>query len=84
MKHTIDNLRETLFDTLKDLRDPAKPLDLDRAKAVVSVSKVIIDSAKTEVAFLKATGGVMGTGFIPEQITDGTTKAPGRTVHRIK
>lgn len=64
MSHTISDLRSTLFETLKDLRDKDNPMDIDRAKAIVSVSETIIDSAKTEVEFMKVTGAT-GSGFIP-------------------
>lgn len=83
MKHTIDDLRDTLFDTLKDLRSKEKPMELDRALAVVAVGKVIVDSAKTEVAFMKVTGGD-GTGFIQKQLPGPDTKTPGKIVHRMR
>jgi hypothetical protein len=65
MADTITDLRGHLFDTLRSLRDPAKPMDLDRAKAVADVARTIIDTAKVEVSFLKVTGSIDGTGFIP-------------------
>lgn len=55
-KNKIDDLRDHLFETLEALRDEEKPMDLDRAKAVTDVAKVIVESAKVEVAFLKVTG----------------------------
>jgi len=42
-----------LFATLEDLRDAEKP-DIERAKAICSVSQVIIDTGKLEVAVLHA------------------------------
>lgn len=68
MKNKIEDLRNHLFATLEDLRDPEKLLDIERAKAIVSVAQVIVDSAKAENEFLKHTGG-NGSGFIPDQIT---------------
>lgn len=64
--HTIEELREHLFGTLAALRDKDHPMDIERAHAVAEVAGKIIDTAKTEVAFLNAVGG-KGTGFIPEQ-----------------
>jgi hypothetical protein len=64
--HTIDDLRAELFATLKGLRDPNAPLDVARARAVVDVASVIVDTAKVEVAMLEATGSA-GTGFIPDR-----------------
>ena len=40
-------------------------MEIDRARAIADVAKVLIDSAKVEVDFLRITEGV-GTGFIPE------------------
>jgi hypothetical protein len=39
-------------------------MDLDRAKTIAEVAKVIVDSAKEEVAFLKVIGADRGSGFI--------------------
>jgi hypothetical protein len=66
MRNKIDDLRNHLFETLEALKDDEKPMDLDRARAVAEVAKVIVESAKVEVAFLKVTGAVRATGFIPE------------------
>lgn len=65
-KNKIDDLRNHLFETLEGLRDKDEPMELDRAKAVADVARVIVESAKVEVAMLKVTGGISGTGFIPE------------------
>ena len=65
-KSKITDLRDHLFETLEALRDEEKPMDLDRARAVAEVAKVIVESAKVEVAFMKATGADGGSGFIPE------------------
>lgn len=65
-KNKIDDLRDHLFETLEALRDDEKPMDLDRARAVADVARVIVESAKVEVEMLKVTGGVNGTGFIPD------------------
>lgn len=54
----ISELRTHLFDTLKALRDPEKPMDIDRAKAVCEVSDQIISSAKVEVDFARVNGSV--------------------------
>ena len=51
---TIDGVREHLFKALEGLSD--RTLDLDRAKAISEVAQTIINSAKVEVEFLRATG----------------------------
>lgn len=63
MKNKIDDLRDHLFATLEALRDPEKPMDIERAKTVASVAQVIVDSAKVENEFMKLTGSD-GSGFI--------------------
>ncbi len=41
------------------------PMELNRAKAISSAAQAIINSAKVEVDFLRVTGGLEGSGFIP-------------------
>jgi hypothetical protein len=75
MKNKIEDLRNHLFETLEALKDSEKPMELDRAKAIADVARVIVDSAKAEVHYLQATGRAVGTGFIelpePAQSPDG-------------
>jgi hypothetical protein len=66
VKNKIDDLRNHLFETLEALKDDEKPMDLARARAVADVAKVIVESAKVEVAFLKVTGAVRSTDFLPD------------------
>lgn len=66
MKNGINDLRNHLFATLEALQDPEKPMDLDRARAIADVARVVVESAKAEVHFLQVTGrSDGGTGFIP-------------------
>ncbi len=60
----IEDLRDHLFATLEALRNPDKPMDLDRAKTVAAVARVVVDSAKVENEFMKLTDS-RGSGFIP-------------------
>jgi hypothetical protein len=64
-RNKINDLRDHLFATLEALQDDEKPMDIERAKAIADVAKVIVDSAKVEVAFIAATSALAGTGFIP-------------------
>lgn len=64
MRNKIEDLRNHLFATIESLQDEDKPLDIHRAKAIADVAQVIVNSAKIEVDFLKATGAQKGTGFI--------------------
>lgn len=52
----ISTVRQALLDTIKDLRDPKNPMDIARARAVSEVAQTVINSAKVEVDYLKATG----------------------------
>lgn len=73
----ISELRDALFAQLKNLQDDSKNLEKEimRAEALVNVGKVIVDTAKVEVAFMHTTGSI-GTGFIPNNklLGDGGAK----------
>jgi CO dehydrogenase/acetyl-CoA synthase delta subunit len=66
VKNKIDDLRNHLFETLEALKDDEKPMELDRARAIAEVAKVIVNSAKVEVDFLKVTGAARSTDFLPD------------------
>lgn len=72
---TIEGLREHLFATLAALRDPDKPMEVERARAVADVAGKIIESAKVEVSYMKEVGG-KGSGFIPEAPRRPALEAP--------
>lgn len=59
-KNRLTDLRDHLFATLEDLRDPDNPMDLERAKVVAQVADRIIDSAKVEVEYVEAVGELLG------------------------
>lgn len=73
----ISQLRQHLLDTLSDLRDRKSPMEPDRARAVAQVASVLVDTAKVEVDYLRATGQPKA-GFLEEapQVTSGTTTTP--------
>jgi hypothetical protein len=73
-KNKIDDLRNHLFETLEALKDDEKPMELDRARAIADVARVVVESAKVEVDFLKATGGLRSTGFLPEEVREETPR----------
>lgn len=64
MKNRIEDLRAHLFSTLSALRDSEKPMEVDRARAIADVAQVIVNSAKVEVDFIRATDAAQNTGFI--------------------
>lgn len=53
-KNKLSDLRDHLFETLEMLKDPEKPMDIARAKAVANVAQVIINSATVEVKAMDA------------------------------
>lgn len=87
MKNKIEDLRNHLFATLEALQDPDKPMDLDRANTIANVAKVVVDSAKAEVMFMKVTGST-GSGFISNEKALPAPQVPqaqpGTKVHRLK
>lgn len=52
----INTLRTELLATLADLRNRSNPMEPDRARAIAQVASVLVDSAKVEVDYIKATG----------------------------
>lgn len=52
----INTLRDHLMQTLASLRDRENPMEPDRARAIGQVASVLIDSARVEVDYIKATG----------------------------
>lgn len=92
---TITDLREQLMQTLADLRDRENPMDVDRARAVAQVANVLVDTAKVEVDYIKATGAAGDSLFIsplnndPSRLLKGSSngeieRTPTGFVHRMK
>lgn len=52
----INTLRQELLATLADLRNRDNPMEPDRARAIAQVAGVLVDTARVEVDYLKATG----------------------------
>lgn len=95
----INQLREHLLATLADLRNRDQPMEPDRARAVAQVASVLVDTAKVEIDYLKATDQNR-SGFLEEPpdpkvaqlgntpvsgYTQGTVEhLPGVTRHRLR
>lgn len=80
MSNNINDLRQHLFDALKGLKD--KSVDIETARAISDIAQVIVNTAKVEVDYAKATGS-KGSGFLekPAELPPGIT---GITQHRIR
>lgn len=65
--NSIRDLRAILFDTIRAVKDD-KDFPLERAKTVGELAQVIVNSAKTEVDFIRATNGKgVASGFLGAQ-----------------
>jgi hypothetical protein len=53
----ITTVRQHLLDTLADLRRADKPMEVARARAVAEVAGVLVDTARVEIDYLRATQG---------------------------
>jgi hypothetical protein len=88
----ITALRGELFASIKRLAGTTDPKEIERAKAIADTAQVIVNTAKVEVDFIKATGNPGGSGFIPLAAPSGKsgneviTQRPGVTVtrHRLE
>lgn len=77
MSKTINDLREALFETLQSVK--SGEMDLDRAKSVTDIGQAIINTAKVEVDYIRATGGDAQSKFIesPAKKLAGTSLPSG-------
>jgi hypothetical protein len=69
VKNKIQDLRDALFATLEDLRDPEGKLTLDRARAINETAQTIINTAKVKLQYIDLIGAGMATGFIEPRQT---------------
>ncbi len=82
MSNDITALRAILFETLRGVKDGT--VELDKARTISDISARLIETAKVEVGYLRATGGgessfidsAAGTNNLPPGIT-------GITRHRL-
>jgi len=79
-KKNIDDLRELLFATIEGVKGGT--LDIEKAKVIGDLSQVMVNSAKVEVDYAKATGQ-KGSAFLEksEELPPGIT---GVHVHRMR
>lgn len=83
MSKNLDDLRSTLFETMQALKD--KKITIEEAKAVSDIGQTIINSAKVEVDYIKASSSALQSKFIENNQADNLPPdITGTTVHRIK
>lgn len=74
----MNELREHLMATLASLRDRENPMEPDRARAVAQVAGVLVDTARVEVDYIKATGQDR-SGFLEEPAAAPALPGPNAT-----
>lgn len=82
----ISELRSELMATLRDLRNRANPMEPDRARAVAQVAAVLVDTARVEVDYLKATGQDVSNfidGMKAPDAPPAISQTPTGTLHRL-
>ena len=72
---TMDDLRSVIFDTIDDVRKGK--LDAATAKAISELSQNVINSAKAEADYARATGQVVRSGLISTEQAAPPLAAPG-------
>jgi len=87
----ISALRSILFDALRAVK--AGDMSPEQAKGVNELAQTLINTAKVEVDFIRATGGT-GTGFVPLELDDSAGASQtntglkawnaGVTVHKLR
>lgn len=65
-KNKIEDLRNLMFETIERLMDGDHTIETADAQAIANLGKVIVESAKVEVQFMREVGGI-GTGFVPTE-----------------
>jgi Cu/Zn superoxide dismutase len=79
-KKNIDDLRDLLFGAIEGVKNGT--LDVERARMIGDLSQVMVNSAKVEVEYAKATGQ-KGSSFLKQaqELPNGIT---GVHVHRMR
>lgn len=71
MSHDISALRAHLFDAIAGVK--AGSLDLDKARAVNELGKTLVDSAKVEEDYIRATNGGSTSTFLEPPVRQDIT-----------
>lgn len=82
-KNDITELRDILFDTIRQLKDKDSPMDIDRAEAINHSAQTIINTAKVEVDYIRTTGAMTQTDFLPVQQIKPVAPPLNGYVHKI-
>lgn len=89
----IDDMRSHLMAALAALRDRENPMEPDRARAMAQVASVLVDTAKVEVEYIKATGAdrsdflegkPAGTPLLPNGTPAAHNPFPNVVQHKLR
>jgi hypothetical protein len=64
MKNKLTDVRNLLIEAMEGLNDPESGMTIEKAKAMADIGQVLVNSAKVEVDFIRATNSD-GSGFFP-------------------
>lgn len=71
----VEHLRSILFDVIEGVRNG--DVTLEKAKTIAELTQVVVNSAKVEVEFIRATNGAgRASGFLGEQPAELPPAAP--------
>jgi hypothetical protein len=56
MKNKLAHLRNHLFETIEALKDPDKPMEVQRARAIYETAQTIIETGKLELQLIDLVG----------------------------
>lgn len=76
MKNRIGDLRNHLFEVIEQLKDEDHPMDVERAHAVADIAKVLVETARVEIAFAEVIGGAPTDFFPVEESSTERLKLP--------
>lgn len=76
MANDILELRNILFDTLRELRNKETKVDIERVMQTNAVAQTIIQSAKVEVDHMRVTGQASSTNFIGDSAQQSLVPPP--------
>jgi hypothetical protein len=71
MPNDINALRSALFSVLQGLKDGT--CKIEQAKSINETAQTLINTAKVEVDFMRASGKVFDSGFLPAISTPNAT-----------
>jgi len=79
-KNKITDLRDHLFEIIELLKDDEQThMTIEKAKAISDVAQVIINTAKLETDYIRATDGIRRTNyetkFLTENLLDDESKS---------